>query len=88
MPNVTVDNTPVSVVLLGDETFTVPSDEVVKVTIIANAFGSEKVLRINGTGVAETPQDTTQPIDLVLDSGDTVTAESEHSLHISGLVIA
>jgi len=49
MPDVSVDNDPVSITLDQGESFTVPDGETHRVTIVSDVDGS---LSINGVGVA------------------------------------
>jgi hypothetical protein len=93
MVNATVDNTPVSIVLDGGQSTTVPSNETWKVTInISSANGGATGLRIDGIGtfVGKLGSGANQQIDAVLTGGQTI-AEIKNStgsaIYIAGFVV-
>lgn len=88
MVQANIDNTPVSIVLAGSESTTVPSGETWKVTI--KLHGGATTAEINGKDVinADSNNDA-DPVETVLVGGDSVlcSGQSYQGLHIGGFVV-
>jgi len=93
MVDATVDNKPVSIVLDGDQSTTVPSNETWKVTItLASGNQGLTVMTIDGIGdfTARDQDQGNQSIDAVLTGGQTVAEtlnQDDGAIFISGFVV-
>jgi hypothetical protein len=82
MTQVSVENTPISVAL-NDESFTVSSNNVLRVTITVSR---NDVVSINGAEVSSGSDEDTAVIETVIVDGDTVSTPNE--AHIGGFVVS
>jgi len=93
MVNATVDNPPVSIVLDGNESTTVPSNETWKVTItIGSNNNGASTIAIDGIGkfVGRDNAQGNDSVDAVLTGGQTITEVnkgSESAVYIGGFVV-
>jgi phage gp45-like len=88
MVNATVDNSPISIQLGEDETTTVPSGEVWKVTVTHS--GGTPQLKINGNIILNGSTNSAGTLEIVVTGGDTFKKYQGYDtdVHISGFVVA
>jgi len=93
MVDATVDNKPVSIVLAGGQSTTVPSNETWKVTLnISSSNGTASILSIDGTSgfIGRDNVQGNEQIDAVLTGGQTIAETNNKSgsaIFIAGFVV-